>query len=449
MEFIANLPLIGGLLSSLIGFVIVLGIVVFVHEYGHYIVGRWCGIHADTFSMGFGPVLKSWVDKRGTRWQIAALPLGGYVKFLGDADGASRTDHSALADMSVEDRTRSFPGAAIWKRSLTVAAGPFFNFFLSIAIFTGVIFSQGTALPDPIIGKIESHPGLPMELTTGDKVLTVNGEEVEVFGDIFNLVGAMPEPGPVEMVVERDGETLELTLPYLAPPLVGDVRMFGAAARAGLEDGDLITAVDGQPIISFFELQSAVTASEGKTLTFEILRGEEQIELAVTPKVEEDVNQADFSVEQRVMIGVSSGGLFLPTTETPTLWAAVGGGVGEVIRIIDSTFKGIQRMIEGVLSPKNLQGPVGIAQMSGDQVSTGLIDAIYFIGVISTAIGLLNLFPIPVLDGGHLVMFGYEALSGKPPAEKVMRVVMTFGLSMVLLLMVFATYNDLVRLFVS
>lgn len=450
MEFISDLPFIGGTLSAVIGFVIVLGIVVFVHEYGHYIVGRWCGIHADTFSMGFGPVVRRWTDKRGTIWQIAALPLGGYVKFLGDADGSSRADPSAIEGMDETERQRSFQGAALWKRALTVAAGPFFNFFLSIALFAGLVSWLGIAQPEPVIGKVTALPGQETTLRAGDEVLGVNGQPVEDYAGILDAAVRMPNPGPVEMLVRRDGEELRVTTPYLFPPLVADVTPFSAASRAGLETGDLIIAIDGNAIAAFTELRDQVLASDGRTMELQVQRGLDQLTLPITPKVEEHIsNMETMEVEKRVMIGVSSDGLLAPSTLTPPPWEALVIGTERVWLIIDRTFRTIGRMIEGVLSPSNLQGPLGIAQMSGDQVTKGWVAAISFIAVISTAIGMLNLFPIPVLDGGHLVMFAYEAVAGRPPADRVTRVAMAVGLSMVLLLMVFATYNDLVRLFVS
>ena len=439
MDLIADIPLIGGFLSSAISFVVMLGIVVFIHEYGHYIVGRWCGIHAETFSLGFGPVLKSWKDKRGTTWQVAALPLGGFVRFLGDADGSSRADEAEMAAMDEEMRARSFHGAAVWKRMLTVAAGPFANFVLSTFVFAGLVLALGQPLKEPVVGEILSVDGVePLPLREGDIVRSVEGQEIEEFGQVYEIVHLMETPGPVVLGVERDGEMLDLSVPYLLPPLVA------GADAAGLKPGDLILTAGGRDLIAFRELREVVEASGGKEIPLEILRGGQPMTLTITPKLTEQLRDDD-TVEERVMIGVGGDALVYAKTERPTPWGAVWYGMGRVVEVLDMSLTGLKHIILGNLSFDNLQGPLGIAQVSGQSATQGIVSFISLIAIISTAIGMLNLFPIPVLDGGHLVMHAYEAVAGRPPAEKFMRFAMTMGLGMVLLLMVFATYNDVMR----
>ncbi|MEM9228598.1 MAG: RIP metalloprotease RseP [Pseudomonadota bacterium] len=448
MELISELPFVGGFLASAIGFIIVLGVVVFVHEYGHYIVGRWCGIHADTFSLGFGPVLTSWVDKRGTKWQVAALPLGGYVKFLGDADGSSRADPEALAGLSAEEHARSFPGASVGRRSLTVAAGPFANFILSMLIFGGIAMWSGVGTDRPVIGQIMDLPGEEVDLREGDLVLEVNGAAITTFAEIYTIANDMPEAAPLDLLIEREGQRQQVTIPYPLPPAVFNVEPLSAASVAGLKPGDLIRAAAGTPLHSFGDLRDAVTSSGGETISLDVQRGTELIQLTITPRETERMTP-DGTIETRVMIGVAGDALVFPQTTTPAPWTALWIGAQRVVEVITMSLTGIGHIIMGNLGADNLQGPLGIAQISGESASQGAGNLISLIAVISTAIGMLNLFPIPVLDGGHLLMFGYEALRGRPPAEAVMRVAMTLGLGMVLLLMVFATYNDLMRLALS
>lgn len=448
MEFIANLPVIGGFLASALAFAAVIGIVVFIHEFGHYIVGRWCGIHAETFSLGFGKPLVGWTDKRGTRWQIAALPLGGYVRFLGDADGSSRADAAAMADMDAETRARSFHGAAVWRRMLTVAAGPVANFILSVVVFAGLVMVQGQAVSTPIIGSIGALPGVEHELLEGDRVLSVNGQPIERFEQIYEIAQDMEVPGPLALVIEREGRTLDVTTPYPLPPLVYGIEPLSPAASAGLMAGDFVSRVDGQPLAAFGQLRDLVIASGGKTLELEVIRGDATVSLEITPRLREIVTP-EGEVDRRVMIGVTSDALIYPVTERPGPIAALGYGARQVVQVIDMSLTGLWHIIRGNLGADNLQGPLGIAQISGQSASQGLSNFIGLIAVISTAIGLLNLFPIPVLDGGHLVMHAYEWLAGRPPAERFLRIAMSIGLAMVLLLMMFATYNDVMRWAVS
>ncbi|MFO1140868.1 MAG: RIP metalloprotease RseP [Amaricoccus sp.] len=445
MEAIAGIPLIGGFVSSVLPFVVVLGIVVFVHEYGHYIVARWCGIRSETFSIGFGPVLWSRRDRRGTLWQVAALPLGGYVKYVGDADGASRTDPAALARMSAEERASSFHGAAVWKRMLAVLAGPFFNFLLTIVVFAGLALWQGVPTDRPTVGKIEPLPNVEQPLHAGDVILAVDDTPVTGFEDVYKAAVAMPVPGPMRMRIERDGQTLDLTVPYILPPLVQGVEPLSPASAAGLRPGDLILQADGHPLASFEALRQAVLTSGGRSIPLEVWRDGATLTVQITPK-ERDAEDDSGGFERRVMIGVAGAPLFDPATETPAPWTALVYGVDRVGLVIGQSLHGLASILTGAIGADNLQGPLGIAQISSETAAQGLVSFVALIGIISTAIGLLNLFPIPILDGGHFVAFLIEAVRGRPPSPAVMQVAMSIGLGLILLLMVFATYNDIMRM---
>jgi len=445
MDFIANIPLIGGFLSTVLPFVIVLGIVVFVHEYGHYIVARWCGIRSEVFSIGFGPVIWSRTDRRGTLWQVAALPLGGYVKFLGDSDGSSRADSVKLDDMAPSERAHSFHGASVGRRMLTVLAGPFANFLLTIAVFAGVVMWQGVPTERPTIGEIEALPVGDQPLRPGDVVLEVNGEPVDGFDAIYRAALDMPEPGPMRFAVDRDGDRFDVEAPFAFPALIAGISPLSPASKAGLRAGDLILSVDGRPVGSFEDFRQQVMQSLDKTLDLEVFRDGGVIALTVTPTLQ-DAEDGDGGFEKRAMIGAAGASLYMPATETPMPWTALGFGALRMVEVITQSLNGLKHIVTGEIGAENLQGPLGIAQISGETAQQGFISFVVLIGVISTAIGMLNLFPIPVLDGGHFMAFVIEAVRGRPPSPAAMRVAMSIGLGLILLLMVFATYNDIMRM---
>jgi regulator of sigma E protease len=445
MDLIASIPFFGGFLSTVIPFVVVLGIVVFVHEFGHYIVARWCGIRSEVFSIGFGPVIWSRQDRRGTLWQLALLPLGGYVKFVGDADAGSRTDTKALERMTPNERAASFHGAAVWRRMLTVLAGPVFNFLLSIVVFAGLILWQGVPTERPTIGSIGTLPQTEQTLRPGDVVLDVNGAPVESFADILRIALDMPEPGPIRVRIEREGAMQEVLAPWPLPPLVQAVEPLSPASAAGLKQGDVILTADGKPLASFEQLRQVVLASGGRSIPLEVWRDGVRVVLPITP-AERDTENGEGGFERRVMIGVAGASLYMPATETPAPWTALAFGAERMAMVITQSLVGLKSILTGAIGAENLQGPLGIAQISGETASQGISDFIGLIAVISTAIGLLNLFPIPVLDGGHFVAFCIEAVRGRPPSPAVMQLAMSIGLGLILLLMVFATYNDIMRM---
>ncbi|WP_432256166.1 RIP metalloprotease RseP [Limimaricola sp. AA108-03] len=434
------LPQFGNVAFTLAAFVVALSVIVAIHEYGHYIVGRWSGIHAEVFSLGFGPVLVSRRDKHGTLWQIAALPFGGYVKFLGDANAAS-VGQAAGTDPAKLRHTML--GAPLWARAATVAAGPIFNFILSILIFAAVILTQGRAA-DPLT--IERMLPLPAtyvnELRAGDEILAIGGSELPGEDGLARLAEGYPAEPVLDYRVRRDEREMLVRGPYPQPPLVGGVSPRSAADAAGLRAGDVILELEGREVFAFAQLIEIVTASEGRTLDLTIWRNGETRELSLTPR-RVDLPRPEGGFETRWLLGISSGLFFEAATETPGLGTALVDAVAQVWNIITSSLSGLGHMITGAISSCNLSGPVGIAQASGAMAEQGATSFIWFVAVLSTAVGLLNLFPIPVLDGGHLVFFGYEAITGRQPGDKALRVLMALGLSLILTMTVFAVLNDL------
>lgn len=443
----AFLPEFGGVLMTLVAFVVALSIIVAIHEYGHYIVGRWSGIHAEVFSLGFGPVLFSRHDRRGTKWQIALFPLGGYVRFMGDSDAASGKDGDAVRTMSAEERRRTMHGAPLWARAATVAAGPVFNFILSIVIFATLMISRGDVAEPLTVGEIQPLPGSGFELRAGDEIVAIEGANVPAFGDgpaFRDFSEDLPQRPDLEYTVLRDGSEMQVSGPYLYPPLVSQLAPQSAAYDIGLKQGDVITGVDGTPIFDFAQLKDQVESSDGRVLLLTVFRpgADSPLEFALAPRrVDEPMPEGGFRTEWR--IGIAGGLAFEPARESRGVLDGIWGGVEQTGRIMGSSISGLWHMITGAISTCNMTGPIGIAQTSGAMASQGADSFIWFVAALSTAVGLLNLFPIPVLDGGHLVFHAFEAVTGRPPSDRALRILMTLGLALILTVMAFALTNDI------
>ncbi len=448
MDVLSLIPQFGNLLWTIVAFVIALSAIVAVHEYGHYIAGRWSGIQAEVFSIGFGPVLWSRMDKRGTRWQIALLPFGGYVKFLGDANAASGKDEEAMeniAEQTPEELRRTMHGAPLWARAATVAAGPVFNFVMSILVFGMIFWSQGVSREPLTVGELMPLPGTVQELQEGDEIVAIAGIPTPDFdqeGAWSEFTGSLPVEPVLDYTVVRNGETLDVTAPWLFPPLIRQVTPRSAAFDIQLEGGDVITSVNGEPIFAFEQLKELVEGSDGRVLLLNVWRDGADLEFALAPR-RTDEPKPDGGFVTHWRIGIVGGMMLQPATEPAGVWDSLVGGVVQTGRIIEGSLSGMWHMITGAISTCNISGPIGIAETSGAMASQGAQNFIFFIAVLSTAVGLLNLFPIPALDGGHLVFYAYEAVSGKPPSDKALRVLMTVGIAIVLSLMVFSVSNDL------
>ncbi|MFU8897955.1 MAG: RIP metalloprotease RseP [Roseinatronobacter sp.] len=442
MDLIGLLPSFGNFFYTIAAFVVVLSIIVAVHEYGHYIVGRWSGIHADVFSIGFGPVLAKGTDKRGTVWQIAAFPLGGYVKFAGDSSAVSGKDGDGIAQMDAAQRRRTMHGAPLWARAITVAAGPIFNFIFAFFVFASVIMYQGVAVDEPVVGEITALPAQPFELAAGDRILAVEGVETETLADFLQSAEALPAQSVLRYTVERAGRVIDVTGPHPQPPLAGNVQMKSAARDAQMQAGDVITAINGVEIATFGELRDMVAASGGNALELRVWRDGRDLELTMVPR-STDLPLASGGFETRYLIGLSSGAVFEYGTRIPGVLEASGIAADQIWRVIRTSLEGLYYMVVGQISTCNLSSPIGIAEASASMANDGLLEFVWFIAVLSVAIGLLNLFPIPPLDGGHLVFHAYEAIMRRPAGDKAMQILITIGLTLVLTLFAFALFNDL------
>jgi regulator of sigma E protease len=351
------------LLHFLVPFLVLLGILIFVHELGHFLVAKWLGIRVLKFSLGFGPRVFGW--RRGdTEYAVSAVPLGGYVKLYGEDPDE---------ELPPADRAVSFSARGVGHRLATVAAGPSMNFLLAIVVFSCLSFF-GTPVLQPVVGEVSA--GMP-------------------------------------------------------------------AAVAGLKPGDRVAAVDGTAVASWDEMAEAIGSSSGRELVLSVRRGAETVQVRVTPTRKATKNLFG-EVEERPIIGITPSGAV--ENERSPAWMAPWIGVRETGRWTWMTLEVLGKMVAGRVSPRTLGGPIAIAKMAGDTARTGPLAFLFLIAILSVNLAVLNLLPIPVLDGGHVFFFLVEAIRGRPVSVKYREVAQQIGLVILLLLMAFVMYNDIARL---
>lgn len=436
------IPQFGGTLWTLAAFVVALAVIVTVHEFGHYIIGRWSGIRAEVFSVGFGPRLIARRDRRGTLWQVAAVPLGGYVRFLGDANAASAGTGRAV-DPAL--RRQTLTGAPLWARFSTLLAGPVFNFILSILIFGGFALVQGLPTERVEVGSIaEAPPDVVNQLLPGDIVTGIGDQRVESWADIARAAESLPAAPMQQWHVLRDGSEITVEGPDPMPARITGVAPRSAAADAGLMAGDVVVSIEDEPITRFTQMRDLVEAAEGTPLLLQVWRpGAGTASYTLIPK-EQDLPTADGGYEKRWLIGVTGGeSFFTPATRRAGPIEALWLGVGQTWGIITSSLSGMWAMVTGQIGSCNLGGAISIAESTGQAASAGGASFLWWIAVLSAAIGFLNLLPIPVLDGGHLMFYTWEAVTGRPPSDRVLNVLTAIGMAAVLSLMIFGLTNDL------
>ena len=381
MDIMASLSAFGGgLVGYLVPFLFVLTIVVFFHELGHFLVARWCGVKVMAFSIGFGPEIVGFNDRYGTRWKLAAVPLGGYVKFLGDDNAASVPDHEAAAAMSADEKKVSFVHKPVGSRAAVVAAGPIANFILAILIFAGIFMTVGKQITSARVDQVQPN---------------------------------------------------------------------SAAAAAGMQPGDLVAAIGGEKIESFSDMQRIVSISAGQTLAIEVERGGVHVTLKAVPEMRE-LKDNFGNVHKLGVLGISrSMAAGDVKTQRYGPFAAVTAGTQETWFVVDRTLSYIGGIFAGREAADQLGGPIRIAQVSGQVATAGFVALLHLTAVLSVSIGLLNLFPIPLLDGGHLLFYGIEAVRGRPLSERAQELGFRIGLAIVVMLMIFATFNDILHLATS
>lgn len=442
MEYTFFFPQFGNFVITVLAFVLCLSVIVFVHEFGHYFIGKISGIHAEVFSIGFGPVIISSYDKRGTKWQLAAFPLGGYVKFLGDKNPASSPDPEIDKRDEQNLLRKSMHGAPLWARFITVAAGPLFNFIFSGLIFFLIFMDQGMTKLPLTVDKTFDTP-YEQKFEKGDVVRSVNG--LKINNDLKKLndqLGGVFANKPLTYVVERNGILITLENIIQNPPRISQVLPKSSAISAGLEKGDLILSLNSREIKNFNEIKDFVEASQGEGFIVEYWREGLVYETRLTPQIV-DVPIETGGFERIYRVGIVSDYFpFQPAMTKQSISWAFLSSIKSIYLIMEGSVKGLYHIVFGNISSCNLSGPISIAETSGQMVKQGSLNYLWFIAVLSTAIGMINLFPIPVLDGGHLMFFTVEALIGRKPNQKIVNTFMALGFALLVGLMLFSVLND-------
>lgn len=442
MEYTFFFPQFGNFVITVLAFVLCLSVIVFVHEFGHYFIGKISGIHAEVFSIGFGPVIISFYDKRGTKWQLAAFPLGGYVKFLGDKNPASSPDPEIDKRDEQNSLRKSMHGAPLWARFITVAAGPLFNFIFSGLIFFLIFMDQGMTKLPLTVDKTFDTP-YEQKFEKGDVVRSVNG--LKINNDLKKLndqLGGVFANKPLTYVVERNGILITLENIIQNPPRISQVLPKSSAISAGLEKGDLILSLNSREIKNFNEIKDFVEASQGEGFIVEYWREGLVYETRLTPQIV-DVPIETGGFERIYRVGIVSDYFpFQPAMTKQSISWAFLSSIKSIYLIMEGSVKGLYHIVFGNISSCNLSGPISIAETSGQMVKQGSLNYLWFIAVLSTAIGMINLFPIPVLDGGHLMFFTVEALIGRKPNQKIVNTFMALGFVLLVGLMLFSVLND-------
>ena len=352
---------------SIMAYIVAVIIIVFIHELGHFMVGRWCGVKIDAFSIGFGPEIWGFNDRHGTRWKFCWIPLGGYVKFQGDANAASLPSRGTVVSET------SLQGAKLWKRFLIVLAGPVANFLLSIAIFTSAYMIYGQ---------------------------------------------------------------------FISEPRVDEVVADGAAKQAGLQAGDYIRKINNTEIHSFAEIQDMMVLRSIIPMTLVVERAGQKLDLTLTPKFA-DVDDGMGGKVQTTQIGIKHDGKLDPqVVQKLGPVEALSKGIERTYFVAQTTVLYVAKVFTGTASSNQLHGPAGVAKIAGDTAAMGVWPFLFLIGLISVSIGLINLFPIPMLDGGHVLFYLIEAVSGRPISPTAQEWSFRIGLSAILMLLVLATTND-------
>lgn len=452
------------LLQTIVAFGVVLGVLIIVHELGHYWVARWCGVKVLRFSVGMGKVIYSRrIGPDQTEWAISILPLGGYVKMLDAREGE-------MTDVSPEDMKREFTRQSVWKRIAIVAAGPLANFLLAILLFAG-LYSYG--IPEPaakLRAPAEHSVAYQAGLRGGERVTAVNGEAVQAWNDLrWLMVQSVVDGKPARLDVESqsttdDGSgkilrtvtvpvdsvsTEELEGDFLAGlgidlerprAVLGQVVPDGPAMRAGLLQGDMVVAVNDKPIQDGLALIEAVRAAPEKMLAVRLVRNGQSMTVDITP---EKVDQAG-QVFGRIKVEVPMMPEMVTAGSNPV--AALGKAVKKTWDTSAMTIKMVGKMIVGEVSWKNVTGPITIADYAGQTARIGWISYLSFIAFVSISLGVMNLLPIPVLDGGHLLYYAVEVLTGRPVSERFGAIAQRAGVGILMTLMLVAVFNDINRL---
>jgi len=445
--------------QMLVSFVVVLGILIVVHELGHFLMARLAGVGVERFSIGFGPVLWRFRGKE-TEYCVSAIPMGGYVKMMGDDENPLEGGKGASIDPA-----KAFNGKPLAARFLIVFAGPAMNFVLA-AVIAGLMFMLvGRPVAPALVGRVaDGSPAAQAGLKTGDRLVAIDGKPVQYWEDLARIVQAargralqVTAQGPAgeRTVALTPAQTKRKDLfgdeqtvweigasPYI-PAAIGDTVAGDPADQAGLKAGDVVVALEGQPVLSWDELAERIHQRAGQPTRLEVKRGAETLAITVTPK-KGKIPGADGKETEVGLVGIRPGGSVTMVRSNPiyALWEGVAWS-GDVTM---KTAIGLYKIVVGQLDRSNIGGPIQIAKTAGEQARQGIVSLALFTAVISINLFLLNLLPVPMLDGGHLLFFAFEAVLGRPLSVRKREVAQQVGFALLMLLMVFAFYNDFKRI---
>ena len=428
-------------MTTVISFLLVLGVLIFIHELGHFAVAKWANVGVERFSLGFGPRLIK-VKRKETEYCISLIPFGGYVKMVGE---------NPDEEVKEEDEKRSFSGKPLNLRALIVAAGSVMNLVLALFLFP-LIFMLGIEVPayidkPAVIGYVaKGEAGDKAGLKKGDTIEGINSKKVATWEDFFRELTLNPDKS-LSISISRDSTVSTVTFPSeilntgmgvypLIPPVIGDVSKGFPAEKAGLKSGDVIKTVDGMPISHWVELQEIIKQSAGKKV-FLIERGEKSFQVEIVPVYNGELKAYIIGVMQGEDTVVKRHGFF----------ESVRLGLSRALDMVVLLFVVIKGLIVGTYSVNTLGGPIMIAQVAGRAAESGIVELFSIIAFLSLQLGIINLLPIPVLDGGHLFFFLIEKIRGKPLSEKIVNISQQIGMTLLIALMVFVTWNDILRLF--
>lgn len=448
---------------ALLAFIVTLSILVVIHEWGHYIVARLCGVRVLAFSLGFGRVLLKKTDRRGCEWRLSAIPFGGYVMML-EKDSRERAAEMGIQVTDEEFERQSFDSKSVWQRFAVVFAGPFMNFVLAVVIYAGIAmvgtYEPSTRLAEPPVATQAEQAGVQK----GWKVVSVNGREVDTFNALrLQVVGFQGEKNVRVKFADEGGVPHEATfdlsayagemnqgdaaqhlglIPWTGSIMVGEVEKGSAAETAGLKPTDTVLAMNGKPVTDASAFIADVRKSAGRTVEIEVKHADGTRDvLSIVPR--------EHTLESGEVIGRIGAVLgavpdFVLTREGPI--GAVGVGIAKTWEMVEVTGRVLKNIVVGTASTDNISGPLMIGDIAGQAVKFGLLSYLLFLAMISVNLGLLNLVPIPMLDGGHLFFFTIEAITGRKPGPKTLAVSQKVGLLFVLLLFAIGMSNDLTRI---
>ena len=448
------------LIPYLLAFAVLLGVLVTIHEFGHFIVARMCNVYVQRFSIGMGPVFYKKYDKHGTEFALSAVPLGGYVSMI--TNKLIELDPESVKDLSEDQLKNTFDSKPKWQRASIMFAGPLANFLLSIFIFTAIFLNTIDPQTVPVINKASQDISYTSSSSfeANDKIISINNTTVKdakdinlellsyagFSGDLNFLISRSTNPNPLNIKVsvtdflpssesqKSPAKYMGLDISYMMQPIIGKVISGGAADQGGLKSNDLVLKIGSSNISFANDIRAVISDNPETNLEFKVNRGGEILYLPIT--IGSQVNNEE-------MVGVL--GVAFGTSRS--IGQSFSKGVYETYNLSVKTLQFIGKMLTGNMGTENLSGPIGIAQMAGNTAQAGFLPFMYLMALLSISLAVLNLLPIPVLDGGQLTLLGIEAIRGKPLPEKAENIIYTGGTVLVGMLMIFAIFNDISRFF--